>query len=159
MSLNHVFGDVGRKWNFENYLFVSVWSEIIPKWFLLSPQFIFFSLSVIKLKNSIIPPTLEGQKKTVEAKAIEYCSLKLDTISASVTKFQCRQVSLEKQLMHFSLFGSLALDTSCFAEVLGTYGCNSAQWELCFQNGMWCCIIMSVLQDKFFPILYWCIVS
>lgn len=107
-----------------------------PNDFSYPPNLFFFSVSVIKLKNSIIPPTLEGQKKTVEAKAIEYCSLKLDTISASVTNFQCRQVSLEKQLMHFSLFGSLALDTSCFAEVLGTYGCNSAQWELCFQNGM-----------------------
>lgn len=42
---------------------------------------------------------------------------------------------------------------NCFAEVLGAYVCNSAQWELCFQNGMWCCIIMSCSAGQVLPYL------
>lgn len=80
---------------------------------------------------------------------------------ASVAKFLCdtRQVRRQNWLVCGVIFGSLAIGASCSAEVLSTYGCNSAQWELCFQNGMWCYIIMHTLQNEILHISYWCIIS
>lgn len=63
------------------------------------PVTFFFGFSH-QTEKSIIHPALEGEKKkTVKAKAIEYCSQKLDTIPACVTVFQCGQVRLEKWLV------------------------------------------------------------
>lgn len=62
MNLNHRFGDIGREWNFENYLFVSVGPEAILKWFLYLSIYFFFSFSH-QMEKCIIHLALKGEKR------------------------------------------------------------------------------------------------